>query len=388
MRGFGQFLLIGILAAVSLRAVSTPSSQAPAPTRDASAILAQAREALGGEKRLSAVKNFVATGRTRQVRGDNLVPIEFEIAVELPDKYVRKDEIPAQESGPTSTGFNGNELIQLPVPTAPVLPAGDGRAGGPPAPSPAQLEAMRTARVAAVKQDFVRLTLGMFAGSFDSYPLTFTYVGQAEAPQGKADVIEAKAPPNFTMRLFVNSETHLPIMVSWQAPAGRGGPGRGGPGGPGGPGGGPAPEGRGAPGRAGAPPAAAPGSMPAQGAAPQPARPEAGGAPSAPAAAPPQGAAQAPPRGAPPQGAPPQGAPPAAGQQPPGGAPAAGLGRGGPPPAPVEFRIYYADYRDVDGMQWPFRLRRATGADTTEETTFDRFRVNTKIDPKKFEVRK
>ena len=28
------------------------------------------------------------------------------------------------------------------------------------------------------------------------------------------------------------------------------------------------------------------------------------------------------------------------------------------------------------------------GADTTEETTFDRFRINPKIDPKKFEVRK
>jgi hypothetical protein len=55
---------------------------------------------------------------------------------------------------------------------------------------------------------------------------------------------------------------------------------------------------------------------------------------------------------------------------------------------PVENRIYYADYRDVDGLQWPFRLRRATGPDTTEETTFDRFKINTKIDPKKFEVRK
>ena len=33
-------------------------------------------------------------------------------------------------------------------------------------------------------------------------------------------------------------------------------------------------------------------------------------------------------------------------------------------------------------------LRRATGTETTEETTFDRFRINTKIDPKKFEVRK
>ena len=92
--------------------------------------------------------------------------------------------------------------------------------------------------------------------------------------------------------------------------------------------------------------------------------------------------------------APQAGAPPQAGaQQPPAGAPgapgaAAGPGRSGPPPAPVEYRIYYGDYRDVDGMQWPFRLRRATGTDTTEETTFDRFRVNTKIDSKKFEVRK
>ena len=172
-----------------------------------------------------------------------------------------------------------------------------------------------------MKQDFVRLTLGMFAASFSSYPLTFTYVGEAEAPQGRADVIEAKAPPNFTLRLFVNSQTHLPIMVSWQAPGRPGGP----------------------------------------------------------------------PRGAPPAGAPVPSAPPAAASNPAGQlpAPSAGAppGRGGAA-APVEFRIYYGDYRDVDGLQWPFRLRRAIGTDTTEETTFDRFRINTKIDAKKFEVRK
>jgi hypothetical protein len=74
---------------------------------------------------------------------------------------------------------------------------------------------------------------------------------------------------------------------------------------------------------------------------------------------------------------------------PPGGAPGAGAPpAAGTPPAQPEFRVYFADYRDVDGMQFPFRLRRATGADTTEETTFDRFRINPKIDPKKFEVRK
>jgi hypothetical protein len=44
----------------------------------------------------------------RQIRGNNLVPIEFEINCELPDKFVRKDEIPAQDTDPTTRGFNGD----------------------------------------------------------------------------------------------------------------------------------------------------------------------------------------------------------------------------------------------------------------------------------------
>ena len=57
-------------------------------------------------------------------------------------------------------------------------------------------------------------------------------------------------------------------------------------------------------------------------------------------------------------------------------------------PAPVENRLYFADYRETDGLQFPFRLRRAVGPDTIEETTFDRFRTNAKIDSKKFEASK
>src|SRR2546428_7731149 len=94
--------------------------------RDAESVLAATREALGGDKNLVAVKTFVATGRSRQLRGNNLVPIEFEISCELPDKYVRKDEFPAQDTDVTTLGFNGDQLIQFPPPPA-------GRAGGPPA---------------------------------------------------------------------------------------------------------------------------------------------------------------------------------------------------------------------------------------------------------------
>src|SRR3982751_3317261 len=282
MRVFAHCAAVGVLAAGLVAPPRVIAQQPAAQPREASTILAAARQALGGDKKLSAVKSFTATGRTRQVRGDNLVPIEFELFVELPDKYLKKDEIPAQETGVTASGFSGDDLLVDPPPPAPL-------------PEPA-----RKTRLSTLKQDFARLALGMFAGSFASYPLTFTYVGQAEAPQGKADVLDAKGPDGITLRYFINSETHLPIMVTWQPPAGRaGGPG-------------PVP-----PGRAGAPPA---------------------------------------------------GAPPAAAPRP-------------------EFRVYFADYRDVDGMQFPFRLRRATGADTTEETTFDRFKVKPKIDPKKFDVR-
>jgi hypothetical protein len=237
------------------------------------------------------MKSFIVTGRTKQVRGNNLVPIEFEIQAELPDKYSRRDEIPAQDTGPTTTGFNGDQLVQIPSPPPPVA-----RAGGPPPPTPQQLEAAARARVIAAKQDFARLVVGLFAMSPSIYPLTFAYVGQAEAPQGKADVVDVKGPGDFAARMFFSSDTHLPIMVSWQM---RAAPPRGrGPGGPGAPG---------------------------------------------------------------------------------GPAPAA-------PPPPVENRMYFAEYRTFDGLQLPTRIRRAVAGDTTEETTFDRFRINARVDPKRFDA--
>ena len=58
----------------------------------------------------------------------------------LPDKFVRKDDFPAQDTDPTTLGFNGEVLIQVPPPPPPAPPAasaqgpgrGGGRGGGPP----------------------------------------------------------------------------------------------------------------------------------------------------------------------------------------------------------------------------------------------------------------
>ena len=404
MRVFGQLVVVVcVLAATALDGQQKP---------EATAILAQAREALGGEKKLAEIKTFVVTGRTRRIQGSSLVPVEFEIAVEFPDKYVRKDEIPAQESGPTSTGFNGEEVIQLPVPVAPPPRAGGPGPGAPPAARPGAPTAApgapagapaggappagaptappsgaptapppagappsgapappaagappgvppgargmgpagaapgmppgaraggppidpRKARLYTIKQDFAKLTLGMFAASFPAYPLTFTYAGQGEAPQGKADVIDVKGEGNFTLRYFINGQTHLPIMVSWTTPATNVVmtlPGQ------------PAPK------------DLAPGSIVVE--------------------APPLPAATAPKE-----------------EQDKYTKDVAALRAKALAGAkPVEHRIFYSDYRDAgNGVMFPFRHRRAINADTVEETTFDQFKINTKIDPRKFEVRK
>src|SRR5690242_9655558 len=275
------FAILGVYFAIQ----PAPSS---AQAKTADAVIAAARTALGGEAKIAAVKTFIATGRTRQVRGENLVPIEFEIQVELPDKYSRRDEFPAQDAGPVTAGFVGDALVLIPRPAPPPPRPGQ------PAPPPQAMEMQLRARTMQAKQDFARLMIGMFAGSTPAFPLTFAYVGQAEAPQGKADVLDVKGPANFSGRLFV-AENGLPIMFSWQ------------------------------------------GAQPAPGA-----------------------------RGA--QGAPAPGAP----------APAA-------PGAPVtplpEQRLFFADYKDVDGLKLPFRIRRAVASETTEETTFDRYRINAKVDP-------
>jgi hypothetical protein len=315
-----------VLSSIDVRLVAqAPAVPAAASVERAAKVMAEAREAMGGD-RVAAIKTLVATGRTRRLRGNNVVPIEFEIVMELPDKYVRKDEVPAEESEPTSTGFAGAELIQIPD-APPGAAARGGRPGGPPAPPPssAQVEAQQQARLLTAKQDFARLALGMFAGSTPAYPLTFDYAGQASAPQGTADVVDVRGGGNFALRLFINGQTRLPIMVTWQAP-----------------------------------PTGVVVSTPGQ---PPPATVAAGAV-----------IVTAPPP------------PPASAAQDAKDAYAKDVAalRQKAQATPIEYRLYYADYRDVDGVKLPFRLRRAIGADTTEETTFDRFRVNGKVDPRKF----
>ncbi len=53
----------------------------------------------------------------------------------------------------------------------------------------------------------------------------------------------------------------------------------------------------------------------------------------------------------------------------------------------VEYRLYYGDYRDVDGVKLPFHLQWSIDGKPSEEVTLEKVKVNGKIDPKKFSER-
>ena len=68
-----------------------------------------------------------------------------------------------------------------------------------------------------VRADFYRTVLSILPAAQGVSGLTYTHAGQAESNEGTADAIDVKG-ENFVARLFVDSKTHLPLMLTYMAP--------------------------------------------------------------------------------------------------------------------------------------------------------------------------
>ena len=347
-----------------LALASAVAAQAILAAQDGNAdkVLAAARQALGGEKKLEAVKSLAIEGRAMRIRPDGTSSeSDFEVAIELPDKFMRRDMVVnmGNMSIYRNSGFNGEGVINE-IDAPPQLAGGGGnvvmfRSAGPGGTTftsgpggatmagtpqtPEQQEAARRAMLISAKQDFARMALGMFVRSTAVYPLTMTWVGQAESPDGKADVIEVKGEGDFTARLFIDATTHLPLMLSWMAKeqmnvtrSVTSGPGGGG-----------------AVTIAGGTGVKVIGGDSAQA---------------------PRGNMTAEER---------EKTMKQLDEQ---------MKEAEAKRRVVEYRLFYGDYRAIDGVQIPHRLQRSIDGKPTEEATFDKVKVNAKIDEKKFTVTK
>lgn len=299
----------------------------------AAEILAAARTAIG-DRKLDALKTFsVQSSLQRNVQNMQLNS-DVEIVLDLPDKYLRA-ETPAGGgmimSGGGTTGFSGDRALQK---------AGGGgvpgggmviRMGGGPAgsfssntgekPTAEQLAELNTVMVRNSQGEASRLMLGWFAMAHPAVNAQYTYAGEAESPDGKAFVIDVKTADAFAARLFIDEATHLPLMVTYKAPQPR---------------------------------MVTAGGM----------RPATGGDPHVvtvpramtdeerkKVAADAEKQVQELQRQA---------------------------------PVMADYTLFFEDWRDADGVKFPHKMRRAMGADTTEEWTVSKVKVNPKVDPKRF----
>lgn len=285
-------------------------------------VLNEMRKALGGDK-LELVKALSLEGPFQRDMGMRQMAGTNALTIQLPDRMHRSEETEmpggmsmeriAALAGATAWedmkqrgGMGGGLQI--------VMRGPDGRDLNP--------DAIEQARARRLRTELMRYLLAFVGGA----TLQPTYVAVAESPDGKADVLEAKNEGGATVRIFVDQQTHLPLMLQYtevrprmmlDGPGGRGG--RGGFGG-----------GRAGGGRRGDPAAATP---------------------------PPEG------RGEP-------------GQQRPNPEEMRRRMEQMPPPAPSTVNLYLADYRNVDGVMLPHRLTQSIDGKPVEEWTIEKVKVN------------
>jgi hypothetical protein len=225
-------------------------------------LIAEARKAIGGDDKLSAIKRLQVKGEMRRGQGNLNLEGDSEIFLELPDKF-RRNESLSLGAGVGGVDrlqiLNGDEVVDENSGGGRGGFGGFGRRGGgdfgggrggdfggggggfrrggfgggnPDDPANAggqqiDPERLKEFRRRNLQTEVSRLLLAMLLTT--NAPVA--WIGTAQSPEGTADVLEVKSTEGVTTRLFLDTTTHMPLMMTWSAGGfqrgGRGGAGRG-----------------------------------------------------------------------------------------------------------------------------------------------------------------
>jgi hypothetical protein len=181
-------------------------------------VLKQAREAIGAE-RLQKIESLYISGQYRRALGDRQMAGEREMSISLPDKYLVEDSMNPGGMATSFTntrGLNGERawsgssggggmVIRL---------GGPGGPGGA-QPTPEQLEAAQRRMYQA---EFSRYLLATILTTPASLQVEFKYAGESDVEELPAEVVDVTGPDRFSVRLFFDKKTHLPLLLSYRGP--------------------------------------------------------------------------------------------------------------------------------------------------------------------------
>jgi hypothetical protein len=209
---------IAIVLTLALGLLATTSrAQAGDEKARAEELLAQARAALGGDAKLKAVQSLSVAGQMRQVvggDGDEQIQGEIQFDFLLPDKYLRTETTMVGDGLTEITrisGINGEQAF---------LDAHASGGGGGMViirPGPSDPKSLAT-QSRALRKEFARQLFLWLLVTPATLPLEYSYAGEAEVKGGKADAIDVKGPDDFAARLFLDKQTHRPLLLSYRGP--------------------------------------------------------------------------------------------------------------------------------------------------------------------------
>lgn len=203
-----------LIALITVTAAVAQSAQSNNATTKAQELLQQARAAVGGEAKRKALRSLSvsfayrwqiepAPGRVVELTGE----VEFDFL--LPDKY-RKTTVSRDTT--RVEAYDGQKAWDdVSVSSGTIL--GDRS-------KDAQIEATFQRRVRA---EFARSMLVWLLAAPPSTPLEFRYAGVAKAAAERADALDVTGPDGFAARLFLDQQTHRPLLLSFRQPVRRAG---------------------------------------------------------------------------------------------------------------------------------------------------------------------
>jgi len=180
-------------------------------------ILKQAREAVGGDEQLKKIQGLNINGQYRRVFGERQLGGDREISIELPNKYYIEDSmnpgglstalinyrtLNGEHAWNGQSGGGGGMVFRMTVP------------GGAQA-TPEQMEA-GLRRMLTI--EMTRYLLAVTLAGPDSLALQYTYAGESDVEDAKAEVIDVTGPDKFAVRLFFDKNSHLPLLISYRGP--------------------------------------------------------------------------------------------------------------------------------------------------------------------------
>ena len=180
-------------------------------------ILKQARQAIGGDEQLQKIQGLEIKGRYTRTFGDRQMGGDREISILLPNKYLVED---AMNAGGLSTAMINTRALDGDKAWSGNSGGGGGmvfRIGGPGGSqiSPEQMEAMQRRIYTA---EFSRYLLAMILTPPPSLAVEYKYAGESDVEDTQADVIDVSGPDNFSVRVFFDKKSHIPLLLSYRGP--------------------------------------------------------------------------------------------------------------------------------------------------------------------------